>query len=239
MSGLRRALVGLAVAGLAAGLGVLALALTSDHGLERTFTIAISIGWSFIGAGLYAWWRRPEHRMGPLMTLVGFTWFLGGLSFANSALVFNVGILVSSLWVGALGQMLVTYPSGRVESRLERGLVPVGWAAALVAPLTALCGPIDPGCDDCPENLVLITPSPTAADAVDALSSVLIVLLLVGIAVLFWRRWRAAGPAQRRVLAPVLWAGAGVAGFGLLDMAALGIGLDRLSDALDWPLLIA
>src|SRR4051812_13352622 len=154
MSGLRRALVGLAVAGLAAGLGVLALALTSDHGLERTFTIAISIGWTFIGAGLYAWWRRPEHRMGPLMTLVGFTWFLGGLSFANSALVFNVGILVSSLWVGALGQMLVTYPSGRVESRLERGLVAVGWAAALVAPLTALFGPIDPGCDDCPENLV-------------------------------------------------------------------------------------
>src|SRR3954462_2164259 len=123
MSGLRRALVGLAVAGLAAGLGVLALALTSDHGLERTFTIAISIGWSFIGAGLYAWWRRPEHRMGPLMTLVGFVWFLGALTYANSPLVYNVGILLASLWIGALGQMLVSYPSGRVGPGLERALV--------------------------------------------------------------------------------------------------------------------
>ena len=78
MTGLRRALIGLAVAGLVAGLGTLALALTCDHELGRTFVLAIAVGWSFIGAGLYAWWRRPENRTGPLMTLVGFVWFLGG-----------------------------------------------------------------------------------------------------------------------------------------------------------------
>jgi signal transduction histidine kinase len=239
MSGLRRALIGLAIAGLAAGLGVLALALTSDHNEERTFTLALAVGWSFIGAGLYAWWRRPEHRMGPLMTLVGFIWFVGGLAYANSALVFNVGILLSSLWVGALGQMLVTYPSGRAETRLERWLIAAAWTAGLLGPLTALFGPIDPGCEDCPENLVLITANPTAADAVDAASSLLIVVLLAGIGVLFLRRWRAAGPAQRRVLAPVLWAGAAVAAFGTVDIIAFSVGLGELSDALDWPLLFA
>src|SRR3954471_23295712 len=112
MSGLRRALIGLAVAGLAAGLGALALALTSDHELGRTFVLAIAVGWSFIGAGLYAWWRRPEHGTGPLMTLVGFVWFLGGLYYSNSPLVFTAGILLSSLWAGALAQMLVAFPSG-------------------------------------------------------------------------------------------------------------------------------
>ena len=34
------------------------------------------IGWSFIGTGLFAWWRRPENRFGALMTAVGFVWFL-------------------------------------------------------------------------------------------------------------------------------------------------------------------
>ena len=55
--------------------------------------------------------------MGPLMTLVGFVWFLGGLTYANSALVFNVGVLLSALWIGALVQMLVSYPTGSRRPR--------------------------------------------------------------------------------------------------------------------------
>ena len=35
------------------------------------------IGWSFIGVGLFAWWRRPDNRFGVLMTAVGFAFFLG------------------------------------------------------------------------------------------------------------------------------------------------------------------
>src|SRR3954469_5486284 len=239
MSGLRRALIGLAVAGLAAGLGALALAITSDHELGRTFVLAIAVGWSFIGAGLYAWWRRPEHGTGPLMTLVGFVWFLGGLTYANSALVFNVGVLLSGLWIGALVQMLVSYPTGRVGPGLERALVVVAWIISVLSPLTALFGPLDSSCADCPENLVLITASPTAVDAINAVVTTLVVVMLVGLGVLFVRRWRAAGPAQRRVLQPVLWAGAAVAALGLIDVVSYQVGLEGLSRVIDWPLLIA
>src|SRR3954468_6681397 len=239
MSGLRRALIGLAVAGLAAGLGALALAITSDHELGRTFVLAIAVGWSFIGAGLYAWWRRPEHRTGPLMTFVGFVWFLGGLTYANSALVFNVGVLLSGLWIGALVQMLVSYPTGRVGPGLERALVVVAWIISVLSPLTALFGPLDSSCADCPENLVLITASPTAVDVINAIVTTLVVVMLLGLGVLFVRRWRAAGPAQRRVLQPVLWAGAAVAVLGLIDVVAYQVGLEGVSSAIDWPLLVA
>jgi signal transduction histidine kinase len=53
------------------------------------------------------------------------------------------------------------------------------------------------------------------------------------------RRWRAAGPAQRLVLQPVLWAGAAVTALGLIDVVSYQVGLEDLSSAIDWPLLIA
>jgi signal transduction histidine kinase len=239
MTGLRRALIGLAVAGLVAGLGTLTLALACDHEKGRTFVLAIAVGWSFIGAGLYAWWRRPENRTGPLMTLVGFVWFLGGLTYSNTALVFNVGILLSGLWIGALIQMLVSYPTGRVGPGLERAIVAGGWITSVLSPLTALFGPLDSSCADCPENLVLITASPTAVDVINTVVTAGVIVMLVALGVLFVRRWRAAGPAQRRVLEPVLWAGAAVAALGLIDVVSYQVGLEGVSNAIDWPLLIA
>src|SRR4029450_13364253 len=67
MSGLRRALIGLAVAGFALGLAALALVTTSDREQDPTvwIVLALTLGWGFGGAGLHAWWRRPENRIGP------------------------------------------------------------------------------------------------------------------------------------------------------------------------------
>src|SRR3954469_16725394 len=115
MSGLRRALVGLAIAGFALGLAALALVTTSDHGTDPAawIALALTLGWSFAGAGIYAWWRRPENRTGPLMTLVGFTWFLGALTSADTAWAYTLGLALSSLWVGALVHMLAGFPTGR------------------------------------------------------------------------------------------------------------------------------
>jgi len=99
MSGLRRALIGLAIAGLALGLAALALVTTSDRERDSTawIVLALTLGWSFAGAGIYAWWRRPENRTGPLMALVGFTWFLGSLTSADAGWVFTIGLLLASL----------------------------------------------------------------------------------------------------------------------------------------------
>ena len=57
MTGLRRALVLVAVEGLVVGLVALAITLSSEHLEARGVQAAIGlfIGWSFIGVGLYAW----------------------------------------------------------------------------------------------------------------------------------------------------------------------------------------
>src|SRR5918998_5191069 len=135
MSGLRIALIALAAAGLATGLVALAIVLGSEHDDDIStpwIVLALTLGWSFIGAGLYAWWRRPENRVGPLMALVGFLWFLGALTSADDDWLFTAGLALSSLWIGALTHMLVAYPTGRVGPGLERAVVYLGWVIALV-----------------------------------------------------------------------------------------------------------
>src|ERR671918_795453 len=136
MSGLRRALIGLAVAGFALGLAALALVTTSDREDDSAawIVLALTLGWGFAGAGIFAWWRRPENRVGPMMTLVGFMWFLGALTSADAAWAYTLGLLLGTLWIGALVHMLVAFPSGRVQPGLERGVVIVGWAASVALP---------------------------------------------------------------------------------------------------------
>ena len=94
MSGLRSALIALAVAGFALGLAALALVTSSDREHDPTpiIVLALTMVWGFIGAGLYAWWRRPDNRTGPLMTLVGFTWSAAALRSADTAWAFTVGL---------------------------------------------------------------------------------------------------------------------------------------------------
>ena len=79
MTGLRRALLSVAFAGVVAAAAASALVLGSDHVPMPGAAIAVGlvITASFIGTGLYAWWRRPSNRFGALMTAVGFTFLLG------------------------------------------------------------------------------------------------------------------------------------------------------------------
>jgi signal transduction histidine kinase len=240
MTGLRRALVALAVAGFALGLAALALVTTSDRDAPTAWVVlALTLGWGFAGAGIYAWWRRPENRVGALMTLVGFVWFLGSLSYADADWAFTIGLVVENLWVGALVHMLVAFPTGRVGPGLERRLVVLGWLAATALPLaTALLQPEPPDCGACPENLLLVTDSAAAADAVDLIGFVTTVVLLGALVVVLYRRWRGFGKVQRRALSPVLWIGSAIAAFGLLIAIPVLVGADEVTNAVDSVLIV-
>ena len=241
MSGLRRALIGLAIAGLALGLAALALVTASDRDDDSTawIVLALTLGWGFEGAGIFAWWRRPENRTGPLMALVGFLWFLGALTSADSAWVFTLGLLVSALWIGGLIHMLVAFPTGRVQPGVERGLVRLGWGAAVALPLLATFVTVRPDdCPDCPDNLLLVWDGSTASDAIEVAGFLLSVGLLVGVAIVLFRRWRGYSRVQRRALAPVVWTGAAIAVVGVLDVLTAVAGVDALSKIADAGLIV-
>src|SRR3954452_24375516 len=241
MSGLRRALIGLAIAGLALGLAALALVTASDRERDSTawIVLALTLGWSFSGAGIYAWWRRPENRTGPLMALVGFTWFLGALTSSDAAWAYTIGLLPSSLWVGALVHMLAVFPSGRIEGRLDRAVVVLGWTGALALPLLSTLVTAKPeDCPECPPNLLLVWDSDTAVSVVDGVSLVTSVVLLACLAVMLIRRWRAFGKVQRRALAPVVWTGAAVAILGIATVIPQAVGADGVSKFVNSVLIV-
>ena len=70
---------GLGLAALGGALGLLAIALAvslpEESAMLLPIPVEVAIGWSFIGAGLAAWARRPENQTGVLMTLTGLVWF--------------------------------------------------------------------------------------------------------------------------------------------------------------------
>ncbi len=214
MSGLRRALGLVAIEGVVVGLVALAILLSSDHIEDRALqgVVGLFIGWSWIGAGLIAWWRRPDNRFGVLMTAVGFAFFLSSLAAADAAWLFTIGVLVGSVYFAVFVHMLVSYPDGRIGSDRLRAVVGGGYVISILGPLAALlfATPDQLDCDRCPQSVILIEDQATLFRVFDILTSLIAVVLVGYVVFVTLVRFRDAPQARRRAMAPVIWSGAGL-----------------------------
>jgi signal transduction histidine kinase len=244
LNSLNRALVAIAFAAVIAGAAAAALIVSSDHtpypGLGITMGLLIS--WSFVGTGLYAWWRRPASRFGALMTAVGFTYMLGALTASDDSVVFTIGVLLASLYFVVFAHMLLAYPDGRLERPWHAKVIAAGYAIAIVGPVPQLLWGfterMSDSCPDCPESALLIDTNDTLRDVFNALTSAIGVALAATVLVILIRRWRAATAPQRRAMAPILWSGVAIL---VLLATALGsdaAGISRLTDVLGWLSLL-
>ena len=224
---LRLALAALAGAALAGGLAYAAVVLGSGHVDDRGTTAALGllVGWSFTGAGLVAWWRRPANRVGPLMAAVGFTWFATGVSASDDDVVFTVGIALDALFVAFAVHLLLAFPTGELQSRLERLIVLAGYLIATVLQVPSLLFEARGE----PRNLLIVSSDQDLSDLLDALQFAIAVIPFSAAAVILVRRWRTATPPQRRAIAPVVTTG-GVA----LVASGVANGLDAAGARQDW-----
>jgi signal transduction histidine kinase len=224
MLGLRRALLALFALGVIfAGLDV-ALALTSTHEDQKVVTAILGplIGLSFIGTGVFAWWRRPLNRFGLLMTGVGIAWFLAGLTESNNSTVFTIGSYVEPLYLVIVVQMVLSFPTGRLETFAQRVTIAAGYLVVLAVrlPFFLLGGDISSDLSGPrPDNVFAIVDAPDLADVFDYTATFIAVVVLVSTLVLLVRKRQAATVPQRRALAPMLWTG--LALVGLLGIAFL------------------
>src|SRR6188472_2178861 len=231
MLGLRRALLALFALGVIfAGLDV-ALALSSSHEDQKLVTALLGplIGLSFIGTGVFAWWRRPLNRFGLLMTGVGFAWFLAGLTASNNSTVFTIGSYVEPLYLVLVIQMVLSFPTGRLETFAQRATIAAAYLDVLAVrlPFFLLGGDISSDLKGPrPDNVLAVVDAPDLADVFDYTAMFIAVVVLVSTLVLLVRKRQAATPPQRRALAPMLWTG--------LALVAL-LGIAFLVDVLGLP----
>jgi signal transduction histidine kinase len=179
-----------------------------DHGLWIAAALVIGLG--FIGAGLFAWYRNPGNSIGVLMVATGFAWYVAQLARLEPALLFSIGFALENLYVACAVHLLLAYPSGRLEGRIDRLLVACTYATVTLGfvPLALFVSSAQYGCAGCPDNVFLLENVPFFAQSwLDGLSVLGVVVPLAVVARLV-QRWRRASRPLRRTVTPVFLAGA-------------------------------
>jgi signal transduction histidine kinase len=209
---------GLALGAVVAGLVNVALLLRAgdDRGESLVYLLItiVGVGWSFVGAGLVAWSRRPENRTGALMVAVGLAQLLTGLLFNGVILVrepvaFALWFLLATLPEGVLGHLIAVFPDGRATTRLQRVFIIANYAATVPLALVQLLL-VEPGrlgCTECPDDILGLGGRDRYGDMVLSVSDLSLAVLT---ALLLWivvTRWRHAAEPRRRSLAPVALVG--------------------------------
>src|SRR6185312_12185931 len=113
-----------------------------------------------------------------------------------------------SLAGAALAHLGLAWPTGRLRSRFERGVVVAEYASAAGFSLLGMLvwDPAFSGCDaSCPANLLLVHGSRSAWDAVNVLNAVVSAVLTVIVVVLIVRHWRSARGWSRQAMVPLVW----------------------------------
>jgi signal transduction histidine kinase len=188
-------LAAIAVAGVAAAAATLVLALMNprvDHVGIRVF-LNDWLTLNYIGAGLIAWWRRPDSRFGPLMVAAGSVNFLATLDWATAAVPFTIGAVFDVLPPIVFLHVFLAYPTGRLAGGPERAIVVgayvTGLAAVFLRMVLGGAGPL---------NLLEVVSAPGAVEVVRDVDFIaLSAFCVAGIGVLAWRRWGPRRPPRR------------------------------------------
>jgi signal transduction histidine kinase len=97
-----------------------------EDGVFEVAAADLAVGVVLVACGGVAWDRRPASRVGALMSLAGLTWFLGTLW--SPALYLHRGPLV---------HLHLSYPTGRLTTRLAGAVVAAAYLVAVIEPLAA------------------------------------------------------------------------------------------------------
>jgi signal transduction histidine kinase len=243
MLALRRALLTLLALGIVSAGLLAAVTVTSRHEPDKALAVVfgVVVGLSFIGVGLFAWWRRPLNRFGVLMTAVGFAWFLNGLTASNASAIFTIASYLGPLYLALVVHMVLAFPGGRLETTEQRALVIAGYllVVGVRLPFFLLGGDISSDLEGSrPENVLALTDDPQSAIVFDWLAGFLAAVGLAIAAVLAVRKHHAASEVQRRQRAPMLFTALGVLVLVALAELLVLAGADRAADVFEVAALV-
>jgi signal transduction histidine kinase len=173
----RRA-VALGIAALGIAFGVFTLDVARDDpgywfaGASNVAGAALLVaGWALIASGLAFWLWRSDSRVGPLLVLAGFAWFVPEWTApeVGSSFAFTAGLCLTAACAPLVGHAVLAYPGGLLGSHLERAVVLASYAGGVVVLglLPSLVfDPVAQSCFQCPANLIVVADDePFGSDA--------------------------------------------------------------------------
>jgi PAS domain S-box-containing protein len=234
--------LGLALLAVEAAACITLIALTSD-GTNRwtTIVLILVVGVTFVASGLAALTRRPDNRTGVYLAAVGYMLFLNGLTSSTNEWVFALGFATEGFIWAPFTALVLAYPTGQLQSRVER-FIPVAVGTLLTTTSVVLLlfdpTPAPARCEECPASPIVVAESTGISSFAENAATAGSLLLIVLVAVVLVRRWRAASRASRRLLWPVLASGS--ATFLAIGLAVIADRFsERLTEALQLVFLVA
>lgn len=185
----------IAAAALVAPVYSVTLALRVSHVSQIQLGLLEWISVAYILAGLVAWLRRPESRLGMLMIAGGFAIGLSTLQFDRQDHLYTAGAVFDILPAAIFLHVFLAFPDGRLRSRFERVLVAGAYVSALGLQLVKMAlGAMGP------DNLLVISMQPGAAGVVQKVQLLsMSAFCLAGIAVLAGRQRHGGRPRRRSI----------------------------------------
>ena len=175
---------------------------------ELIFVITnAAVGLSFLVAGIAAWQRWPASRLGLLFTIVGYAWLLPQVGQLHYALPFTISNITANIYAASLAHLALAWPSGRLRSRFERGVVVAVYTWNTGQSIVSLLfwNPRTNGCAGCPANLLLVSGSNSIEHIFDVISVPVGLTISAIVLTLIVRHWRSARGWSRRVMVPLVW----------------------------------
>jgi PAS domain S-box-containing protein len=203
---------------------VIAVSRIAPHPAGQSL-LGVVVCLAFVGTGVIALRLPPYARFGLLLSAVGFASLISVLHDANDAGPYTVGVFFSNLVFAVLVHALLAFPSGRLGTRGRRALAAIGYLDAVgLQALASIFDPLTRYHSDHPRNLALVASRSTLATALLEVEAAVAAALALAALIVLTRRARAATPAARRQLVPVL-----VGGKVALLAFAVGLALAPLS----------
>ncbi len=214
----------------ALGLGIVGYMELVDAGRQSNAQAAAHIGvaWTYVGAGLIAWLRRPQSRIGLLLVGAGFALLVRRLQYSDSSLVFTLAFALAELSNVFIAHAVLSYPTGRLRDRIEVVLVRIAYVLVVAFPMAALLF-YDPrttpdlfygGFGGPPDSLLLVHGNDALFDLLrDSYRFAVFGALGLAFVALLVRRFVKASPPMRHTLLPMAVAGAAAGIRALLEAA--------------------
>jgi signal transduction histidine kinase len=196
--------------------------------------------------GVYAWRLHPEERLGRLLVVLAATAALWTLNGSSNPALFGMARLAGVFVAPLLSYVVLSFPEGRLHSRLEGwvvacsgAVVAVCWVPlvfiteqpVIITPLVR-CGP------RCPHNALFLGSSPALERALEFGVRFGYAAMLLGVVLLLLRRLAASTAPMRRMLLPVLAASIVYSGALAFYLAAQSRGQSVIA-ATGWIVILA